>query len=228
MLSMTKEWNPKQVLLKKFLEQPVHFREAIKICLEMHSLVHTSDVSGSNFSTYEDELWDGLTTEMLTATLPKKNTTIAWDLWHITRIEDITANILVANSRQILNASWLKKLKIEITDTGNAMTDKEINDFSLSIDLDELRNYRIAVGRKTQNIIRQLIPGDLKRKMTSAQLQKIFDEGGVVEDTESKWLLTFWGKKTVAGILLMPITRHQIVHLNECMKIKEKYLKSAS
>jgi hypothetical protein len=32
------------------------------------------------------------------------------------------------------------------------------------------------------------------------------------------------GKKTVAGILLMPITRRQIVHLNDSMNLKEKIM----
>jgi hypothetical protein len=47
---------------------------------------------------------------------------------------------------------------------------------------------------------------------------------GVTEHKDSVWLLDFWGKKTVAGILLMPITRHQIVHLNDCIKLKERLM----
>lgn len=32
----------------------------------------------------------------------------------------------------------------------------------------------------------------------------------------------FLGKKNVAGIILMPGTRHQIGHLNDCINLKEK------
>ncbi len=143
----------------------------------------------------------------------------------MTRIEDITSNILIADDSQVLNGGWLKRLNSEILDTGNAMTVKEIEDFSNRVNMRELRSYRIAVGRKTQTIIKQLKSDDPGRKMTSTQLKRIIDEGGVLDVEGSKWLIHFWGRKTVSGILLMPITRHQIVHLNDSLRIKEKYAK---
>jgi hypothetical protein len=107
------------------------------------------------------------------------------------------------------------------------MTADEIADLSNSLVMKELRNYRTAVGKKTREIISQLEVNDLKRKMRPNQLIRIIDEGGVLEVEGSRWLVDFWGKKTVAGILQMPITRHQIVHLNAAFKIKERRLKMA-
>ncbi|EQE04021.1 hypothetical protein [Clostridioides difficile] len=40
---------------------------------------------------------------------------------------------------------------------------------------------------------------------------------------DSIWLLDFWGNKDIAGILLMPPTRHVILHLNDCCKWKEYF-----
>ena len=191
----------------------------------MHSLIHTSEMSNSNYRTFEDELWEEMNDTVFRLIQKNKNTSIAWNLWHITRIEDITSNILIADDFQVLDNEWLTKLNSEILDTGNAMTLKEVEIFSNKIDMNELRNYRIAVGRKTQSIIKQLKSNDLKRKMTSQQLKRIMDEGGVLDVEGSKWLIDFWGRKTVSGIVLMPITRHQIVHLNDSLKIKSKYLK---
>lgn len=226
MISVAKEWNPKQALLRKLLLKSEKFSEAIKLCLLMHSLLHNSRVSRCTHLTYEDKLWDGLDDEVFRAALPNKSTTIAWNVWHITRIEDITANILIADVTQVLNEDWLNKLNTTTKDTGNAMVAEVITDFSNRIDMKELRNYRTAVGKKTREIIRQLEAKDLKRKMTTHQLNRIIDEGGVSDVQRSRWLIDFWGKKTVAGILLMPITRHQIVHLNAAFKIKERYLKT--
>jgi len=48
------------------------------------------------------------------------------------------------------------------------------------------------------------------------------DEGGVLEVEGSKRLVGFWSRKTTAGILLMPITRHQILHLDDSIKNKTK------
>ena len=60
MINVSEQWNPKQALLKEYLSRRDEFDEAIKLCLEMHSLVHTSEMSSSTVRTYEDDLWDGL------------------------------------------------------------------------------------------------------------------------------------------------------------------------
>jgi hypothetical protein len=64
---------------------------------------------------------------------------------------------------------------------------------------------------------------DMKRKVEEKQLEKIKENGGIINNEKSIWLLDFWGKKNVLGLIMMPITRHQTVHLNDCFNIKEKY-----
>ena len=222
-------WNSQQKLLKSIITKLDKFDEAIKLCLDQHSMVHTSQMSQTNVVTFEDELWDGLD-EVTFRTMPteKDEATIAWCLWHSTRIEDITMNILVADDTQVINNdNWLKKMNVRVCDTGNAMTNKEIVDFSLIMDMQELRNYRKTVGRKTREIIKSFEPSDLKRKIEPNRLQRILDEGGVLNVEGANWLIDFWGRKNVAGILLMPVTRHHIVHINESIRLKEKCRKLA-
>jgi hypothetical protein len=36
------------------------------------------------------------------------------------------------------------------------------------------------------------------------------------------YLLDYWGKQKVAGLLLMPATRHLMVHLNEAVRLKAR------
>jgi hypothetical protein len=88
------------------------------------------------------------------------------------------------------------------------MTYNEIFNLSRSLNMEQLYAYRNAVGSRTRGIIGSFKPADLKRKMNPKNDQRILAEGGVTEHKDSVWLLDFWGKKTVAGILLMPITRH--------------------
>jgi hypothetical protein len=219
-------WNSQQKELRDFLSKKDKFHEAIKICLEQHLMVHSSEMSQANTTTFEDELWEGLEERIFRGKLTEKDDTIAWNLWHITRIEDITMNILVEGGTQVINTEgWLTKMNLKVCDTGNAMTNEEIIDFSISVNMEELKRYRVAVGRKTREIINGLTPSDLKRKMDPKRLERILDEGAVLEHEASKWLIKFWGNKNVAGILLMPATRHQIVHINDSMRIKEKYKK---
>lgn len=216
-------WNSQQKLLRDIILKPDRFDEAIKLCLEQHSMVHSSEMSRISAVTFEDELWEGLD-EFSFRTMPTvKDETVAWSLWHLTRIEDITMNILVADETQIINTdNWIERMNVNVLDTGNAMTDEEIIDLSSNIDMQELRNYRIAVGRKTRDSIQQFQPADLKRKMEPKRLQRILDEGAVLNVDGAKWLIDFWGRKNVAGILLMPVTRHNLVHINESMNIKKK------
>lgn len=215
-------FNSRQKLLRELLPKPERFDEAIELCLEQHALVHTSEMSGMKAVTLEDELWEGLT-ETVFRTMPTpKDETIAWSMWHITRIEDITMNILVAGEPQVMSSGhWLEKLGVTVCDTGNAMTDEEILDLSAKLNMTALRSYRIAVGRKTREIIQGFRPADLKRKMDPARLQQILDEGAVLDVEGSSWLVDFWGRKNVAGILLMPATRHPLGHIHESLRLKK-------
>jgi hypothetical protein len=187
----------------------------------MHSLVHSSEVYQREKTSYMDEIWESLE-DMAFRTMPTvKDDTVAWDIWHITRIEDLTSNLLIRNQEQVLNAEWLTLLNVSVKDTGNAMSDEEILDFSNKVNREGLYQYRNAVGRRTREIIESLKPEDMKRKVSKDGLERIQTEGGVTNHPDSVWLLDFWGRKNVAGIIQMPITRHQIVHLNDCRRLKD-------
>jgi hypothetical protein len=148
-----------------------------------------------------------------------------WNIWHITRIEDIVSNILIGNKETIFNKEVQTKLDINIKDTGNAMTYSEIESLNKNTNIKELKEYRLKVGKSTRKTIEAIEFNDIKRKVEKEQLEKIKHNGGVTDDPKSIWLLDFWGKKNVLGLIMMPITRHQVVHLNDCFKIKQKYNK---
>jgi hypothetical protein len=162
------------------------------------------------------------TSEEQVRTIPRNcNHSIAWLIWHVARCEDITMNLLVAGSPQILQLdSWQGQMKATIRDTGNAMNEDEIIEFNRRIDIAALRAYRMAVGRRTREIAGLLQPTELKQKVDPSRLQKVRDEGAVVEAASG--IIDYWGKRDIAGLLLMPATRHNLVHLNEANLIKGK------
>lgn len=131
-------------------------------------------------------------------------------------------NVLAAQREQVFDNSWKDRLKVSITDTGNALSDDEIMYLGKSIDIENLLCYRNEVAKRTRKIVRNLKAEDMTRAVASADLEKILSLGGVTEDEDSIWLLDFWGKKDVAGLLLMPPTRHVMLHLNSCCKWKEQ------
>lgn len=223
MFSVSEQWNPRQKMLNSIILNADRIDESIKLALEMHSMVHLSETSTIETKTLEDEVWDGLEKEVFIKMPTPEDVTIAWNIWHITRIEDLTVNLLIAGAQQeIVVGDWYTKLNVEVRDTGNAMSDDEIIDFSSRIDMIELRNYRNAVGARTRSVLLNLKPADMKSKVKPDRLKRILDEGGVLDVDASRWLLDFWGKKNVAGLILMPVTRHQVVHLNDSLKLKKK------
>ncbi len=215
------DWNKLQALLKEIILKKDRFEEAQRLLHHMHSLVHAAVVYDGKGTTVMDGIWDGLSDTVFRIMPTIKDDTIAWNIWHITRIEDLTANFLITKQGQIWDEKWQERLGTDVCDTGNAMTDPEIIAFSNEINRDALFEYRNAVGYRTKEIIDNLKPEDMKRKVAKEELQKIADAHGVLDHPGSIWLLDFWGRKNVAGLFLMPITRHQIVHLNDCGRLKE-------
>jgi hypothetical protein len=198
------------------------FNEGRELLIEMHSLLHNRGVYESNIETIYDSLWKELKEETCRV-ISKKTTSILWNIWHITRIEDIISNIVIKNKEEVFDKDIQTRLNIEIRDTGNAMGYSDIELFNKNIDIESLKEYRIEVGKSTRNMIETLSYSDIKIKVKREQLEKIRETGDILENEKSIWLLDFWGKKNLLGLIMMPITRHQINHLNDCFKIKEKY-----
>ncbi len=218
-----KSWNDDIKELRKIILKPDKIQESKSLALSLHSMVHLSIMSGVDKKTFEDELWEGLDENTFRTSQNQKGRTIAYGIWHCTRIEDITMNLLVAGDKQIFNREkWQEKINSNITDTGNAMSEDNIMEFSKNINMEELKNYRIEVGRRTRDIVENLSTQDMKRNFDKHRLQRILDERAVLDVKASNWIIDFWGRKNVAGIILMPMTRHQVIHINESLSAKKK------
>ena len=221
MINVSEGWNENQKNLSIYLSKQNTFEKGIKLLMEMHGLLHDKKVYNITKETYNSKLWENLKEETCKI-ISKKETSILWNIWHITRIEDLISNILIGNKETIFNKEIQKKLNVKIKDTGNAMEFSDIEIFNKNICIKELKEYRIKVGKSTKKIIENIKFNDIIRKVEKEQLEKIRKNGN---DPKSIWLLDFWSRKNVLGLIMMPITRHQIVHLNDCFKIKLKYNK---
>lgn len=218
-----KNWNDDFKRMKALIKKEATFNEGKELMLFLHGMVHCSNVSEVDKMTLEDELWSNMSDRGFRKGLNKKGRTVAYGMWHTTRIEDMTMNLLVAGKTQVIDEGhWKEKVKSTIYSTGNELTLEEILDFSSKIDSDALRAYRKAVGIRTRAIISELSFEDFKRKILKDGLKKIADTGAVSSDENAVWLIDYWSNKTVSGILLMPATRHNLVHINESLEAKKK------
>ena len=95
-------------------------------------------------------------------------------------------------------------------------------EFSKILNIQELYNYAKLVKEKSEKMILELSFENLKTKIPEERkinLQKI----NVVSLEElSSWLIDYWCKKDVRGLLQMPFSRHWIMHVEACEKIKGK------
>ena len=104
------------------------------------------------------------------------------------------------------------------------MDDLSVAELSANIDIKALRDYRIAVARRTRQVVKRLQAKDFKQKVDPCRIEKVLEEGAVAP--EAMEITDYWSKKTIAGLLLMPPTRHCILHLNEAIRIKQKIRKA--
>lgn len=218
-----REWSEKLQQLRLIIKKDEFLEESKRLTLELHQMLYVSEMSGINQVTFEDQLWNTVNEETVRKAKNKKGRTILYGVWHSTRIEDITMNLLVAGKEQIFEGNnWSTRINSPIRHTGNSFNTDEILQMSSQINIEELKAYRIAVGRNTENIIRELGNGEMKRKVFKENLQQILDEKAVDNVASANWLIDFWSRKDVASIILMPCLRHQFVHLNESMEAKNK------
>jgi hypothetical protein len=224
-MEQRKAWNEKHKLLTEIILKPNEHVRAIELFLTHHSLLYSSKMGNGNCPTFEDSVLENLdenTLRRYPVNASDTKNSIAWHLWHIARIEDMTMNILVANSQQVLYSdSWLQKMNIRFSHSGNNMSVDDIAELSSSIDIGALLEYRIAVGKQTRRVISSLQSGEFKEKVQTSRIKRLFDENAILQ--EASGIAEYWSNKTIAGLVLMPATRHNFLHLNKCIRIKNKF-----
>ncbi|MCR5847867.1 MAG: phage head-tail adapter protein [Lachnospiraceae bacterium] len=149
--------------------------------------------------------------------------TIAYSLWHIFRIEDIVAHTLIKEDEQVFfKGDYQKRIGSPIITTGNELVGSEIAEFSKGLDLDELYNYISDVKQSTESLLKDIPYDDLKKKITEERKEILKSLHVVSEDESAIWLIDYWCNKDVRGLIQMPFSRHWIMHIEACLRIKNK------
>ena len=216
-----KTWNQQQQAFRQSLARLDDLPGTIALFLNQHAMLHAASLSQAGLYSFEDETLARLSEQQMRLIPRNLDHSIAWALWHMTRIEDATMNLLVAGSPQVLlQEGWLDRMEITERDTGNAMEPAGIKSLSADINLTALRAYRWSVGLRTRTIVKQLQPHELDQKVDPARLEQMTTQAAV--RAEAVGLLEYWGGLTISGLLLMPPTRHAFVHWTEAQKIRQK------
>ena len=215
---MNKEWAELNKTMQRQLKKSESFADGIETFLVLRNqLIQTLD---------------GLKTQLNRAdfnAMPYPNAsgyhskTIAYSIWHIFRIEDITAHSLIQGDEQVLFAgNYQKRIGSPIITTGNELVGEQISDFSRQLDLEELYQYIADVKNSTDAIVKNLEFSDLKRKMTEQDKDYLKSLHVVSSDESAIWLIDYWCGKDVRGLIQMPFSRHWIMHIEASIRIRNK------
>lgn len=149
--------------------------------------------------------------------------TIAYSVWHIFRIEDIVAHVLISEAEQVFSAgNYQKRISSPIITTGNELVKQQIADFSEQLNLEELYLYIFEVKESTEKIIKNLSYDDLKKKISKERKENLKLMNVVSADESAVWLIDYWCKKDIQGLIQMPFSRHWIMHVEACLRIENK------
>jgi hypothetical protein len=144
---------------------------------------------------------------------------LAWLLWHMTRGEDVGINLVIVERQQVLDeGDWPARLNILRRDGGTGMTAAEVDEFNEQISVDALLAYRVAVGHRTREIVRDLPPDILDRVIDAALVQRARDQRAFGPNAE--WAPQRWEGKTKAFTLSWTVLGHSLAHWGECYVIR--------
>lgn len=221
---ITKKYNELKLAL-----QGTDIDKIRELTLEVHAMVHPAEISGRTEKTIADYVLDYMLKGNQNELVPREDydvdlhyagtrtVPLCWQFWHTYRIEDLVSNILMANQNQIFNEEWQRKIGSPITDTGNALELDEAIAFGKEINVEALHEYMLAVGKNTRNILGNLTLVQINSMVPEEWVMRILEEGGVTTDFRSVWLLVFWGRLTMGGMILTPMTDHHMMHLPPCL-----------
>ena len=220
---MNKEWSDKNKKMQALIGKEVTFTEGINVLIDLRNDLF-SQISFIVNNYPEDAFFkmpfagaDGYHSK-----------TLAYSMWHIFRIEDIVAHTLIAGDEQILfEGDWQKKINSPIITTGNELNGEKIADFSKQLNVKDLYEYCKAVMDSTNRLLQGLTYKDMKRKFFENDRARVVKSNSVSKDENAFWLVDYWCKKDIRGLIKMPFSRHWIMHIEAMCRIGNKLCQKA-
>lgn len=215
---MNKEWSELNKTMQTLIKKDVTYKKGIGTLIDLRNrLMETlisfrSELSREEFNAIPFINADGYHSK-----------TIAYSIWHIFRIEDIVAHTLINKDEQVFFAGdYQKRINSPIITTGNELVKQQIADFSGQLNMQELYSYIFEVKESTEEIVKSLSYTQLTQKVSEERKDCLKSLNVVNTDKNAVWLIDYWCNKDVRGLIQMPFSRHWIMHIEACLRIKNK------
>ena len=143
------------------------------------------------------DVLDGLTPDQLTARLDSQANSIAWLVWHLSRIEDDHVAEVAEQPQVWSEGGWARRwrLPFEVADTGFGHTAREVA--AVTGDAKMLRGYFDAVHEMTMRFVRTL---------TDASLDRIVDDR--------------WDPPVTLGVRLVSVAGHNFEQAGQAAYVR--------
>lgn len=191
--------------------------DARDLLLDEHGRMHSAGLTGDK-GTLAERTFGGLSDEQMRVRPREDLNSLAWLMWHIARAEDIFSNVVLSGRDQVCDDKWLARLGTPRRDFGIGMTKPEVTELTTQLDVAALREYRDAVGRRTQEVIRAFGPADWQGELQAPTLEKAAALGcfGPKGEMVAK---AFTGRPRI-GILGGLLVTHAAMHMGEAQTVR--------
>lgn len=160
-------------------------------------------------------VWETVPAELMRQRPHPRVNSIAWNLWHLSRVEDAGLNRFVVDRPQVLDdGSWLERMNLPWRHNGNGMNFAEVDELNQRIDLGALHDYSQAVGLRTHEIVTQLGSVNLGDVMTEERLRVILVDEGLAYSQPAGLLESYLGSTKGQCLLNFGLT-HPFHHVGE-------------
>src|SRR5262245_43902464 len=151
---------------------------------------------------FVDDLFAGLSDAQVRAR-PHGLNSVAWLVWHATRVEDAAVNRFVADRPQVLTEDgWLERLGVARRDVGSGMASPDVDALSASIDTAALRGYARAVAERTRAVAGSLASTAWEAIVPEARVRGVVADEALLVDA-GRWVEDFWARGHGRGWYLL-------------------------
>jgi hypothetical protein len=160
-------------------------------------------------------VWEAVSEELMRQRPHPRVNSIAWNLWHIARVEDAGINRFVTDRPQILDEeNWMQKMHIPWRHHGSEMTFPEVDELNEWIDIPALCDYANAVHKRTLEVVELLNLDNLSAIVQPERIRTIIVDEGLAHSQPEGFIKTYLGW-TKGKCLMNFCLTHPYQHVGE-------------
>ncbi|MFH2039924.1 MAG: DinB family protein [Chloroflexota bacterium] len=160
-------------------------------------------------------IWDTVPQDLMRQRPHPRVNSIAWILWHLTRVEDAGLNRFVMDGSQVLDeGNWMQRMNVPWRHNGSEMTLSGVDELNQMVDLPALRDYSQAVQVRTREILANIDQVNLEATLQEPYVRKVIVEEGLGYTDPEGFIQNYTGWSKGKCLMTYGLT-HPFQHLGE-------------